>query len=39
MSSHKEELLKEIKHQLVIGPDNLDKEDRFLLKCNFNELC
>jgi hypothetical protein len=38
ISAHKEELLKEIKHQLIIGPDNLDKEDRFLLKCNFDEL-
>ena len=35
---HKEELLKEIKHQLLLGEDELDKEDRFLLKCNFNEL-
>jgi hypothetical protein len=38
ISAHKEQLLKEIKHQLIIGPDNLDKEDRFLLECNFNEL-
>jgi hypothetical protein len=38
ISSHKEELLKEIKHQLLLGPEGLAEEDRFLLECNFNEL-
>jgi hypothetical protein len=38
ISAHKEELLKNIKHQLTIGPEGLDKEDRFLIKCNFDEL-
>jgi hypothetical protein len=38
ISAHKEELLKEIKHQLIIGPVGLDEEDRFLLECNFNKL-
>jgi hypothetical protein len=38
ISSHKDELLKEIKHQLTLGPERLAKEDRFLLECNFDEL-
>ena len=38
ISAHKEELLKEIKHQLTIGLEGLDKEDCFLLECNFDKL-
>jgi len=38
ISSHKEELLKEIEHQLKLGPEGLSEEDRFLLECNFDEL-
>jgi hypothetical protein len=38
ISSHKEELLKEIDHQLTLGPEDLSEEDRFLLECNFDEL-
>jgi hypothetical protein len=38
ISMHKEELLKEIKHQLLLGAGGLDKEDRFLLECKFDEL-
>jgi len=36
ISSHKEELLKEIEHQLTLGPEGLLEEDRFLLECNFD---
>jgi hypothetical protein len=36
--AHKEELLKEIKHQLTLGPESFANEDRFLLECNFDEL-
>ena len=38
ISAHKEELLKEIEHQLVLGDKGLMEEDRFLLECNFDEL-
>jgi hypothetical protein len=38
ISSHKAKLLKEIDHQLTLGPEGLSEEDRFLLECNFNEL-
>jgi hypothetical protein len=38
ISLHKEDLLKEVKHQLTIGPDGLNEEDWFLLECNFDEL-
>ena len=38
VSSHKEGLLKEIEHQLTLGPEGLSEEDRFLLECNFDEL-
>jgi hypothetical protein len=38
ISAHKEELLKEVKHQLTIGPEGLDEEDWFLLECNFDKL-
>ncbi len=35
---HKEELIKEIEHQLTLGKDSLVEEDRFLLECNFDDL-
>jgi hypothetical protein len=35
---HKEELIKEIKHQLTLGTDSLAEEDRVLLECNFDDL-
>ncbi len=38
ISDHKEELMREIEHQLELGADGLAKEDRFLLECDFNEL-
>jgi hypothetical protein len=38
ISAHKEDLLKEIEHQLVLGLDGLTDEDKFLLECNFDEL-
>jgi hypothetical protein len=38
ISAHKEDLLKEVKHQLTIGPDGLNEEDWFLLECNFDDL-
>ncbi len=38
ISAHKEELLKEIEHQLSLGLDGLDEQDRFLLECNFEDL-
>jgi hypothetical protein len=38
ISTHKEELLKEIEHQLLLGADGLKEQDRFLLKCIFDEL-
>ncbi len=38
ISTHKEELIKEIEYQLSLGADTLSKGDRFLLKCNFNDL-
>jgi hypothetical protein len=37
-SAHKEDLLKEVKNQLAIGPEGLDEHDRFLLECNFDEM-
>ncbi len=36
--SHKDKLLKEIDHQLLLGPKGLSEEDQFLLECNFDEL-
>jgi hypothetical protein len=36
--AHKEEMLKEIEHQLVLGDKGLAEEDKFLLECNFDEL-
>jgi hypothetical protein len=38
ISAHKVDLLKEIEHQLSLGPDDLAKEDRFLLECNFDDI-
>jgi hypothetical protein len=38
ISAHKEELMKEIKLQLSLGPEGLAEEDRFLLECNFDDL-
>jgi hypothetical protein len=38
ISAHKEDLLKEIEHQLSLGPDGLDEQDQFLLECNFDNL-
>ncbi len=38
ISAHKEDLLKEIEHQLVLGLGGLTEEDKFLLKCNFDEF-
>jgi hypothetical protein len=38
ISDHKEELMREIEHQLELGADGLAEEDRFLLECNFYEL-
>jgi hypothetical protein len=35
---HKDELLKEINHQLALGPEGLAEEDRFLLECNFKDM-
>ncbi len=36
--AHKEDLLKEIKHQLTLSPDSLKEEDQFLVECNFGDL-
>jgi hypothetical protein len=38
ISAHKAKLLKEIEHQLALGSESLDEEDRFLLECNFGDL-
>ena len=38
ISSHKANLLKEIEHQLSLGPEDLTEEDRFLLECNFDNI-
>jgi hypothetical protein len=38
VTTHKEELMKEIDHQLELGEEGLAEEDRFLLECNFDEL-
>ncbi len=38
ISSHKAKLLKEIDHQLTLGPEGLSEEDRFLLECNFDKI-
>jgi hypothetical protein len=34
----RQERVKEIELQLSLGPDDLDKEDRFLLEFNFNNI-
>jgi hypothetical protein len=38
ISSHKENLLKEIEHQHTLGPEGLTEEDQYLLDCNFDKL-
>ena len=38
ISAHKADLLKEIKHQLPLGSDDLAEEDRFLLECNIDDI-
>ncbi len=38
MLAHKEELMKEIAHQLEMGAEGLAEDDRYLLECNFEEL-
>jgi hypothetical protein len=38
ISAHKEDLLKEIEHQLAMCRDELTEEDKILLKCNCDEL-
>ena len=38
ITAHKADLLKEIKDQLSLGPDDLAKEDWFLLECNFDNI-
>ncbi len=38
VSAHKEDLMKEIAHQLEMGAEGLAEGDRFLLECNFNKL-
>jgi hypothetical protein len=30
--------VKEIEHQLSLGPDDLSEEDQFLLECNFDDI-
>ncbi len=36
--AHQADLLKEIEHQLTLGPKGLAEEDQFLLECNFNNI-
>ena len=38
ITAHKADLLKEIEHQLTLGPEGLAEEDRFLLECNFDDI-
>jgi hypothetical protein len=38
ISVHKAKLHKVIKHQLALGSESLDEEDRFLLECNVDDL-
>ncbi len=38
ITSHKEDLLREISHQLVLGVKGLAEEDMFLLECSFDKL-
>ncbi len=35
ISEHKADLLKEIEHQLMLGSEGLNEEDKFLTECNF----
>jgi hypothetical protein len=36
--AYKDKLLKEIDHQLALGPERLAEEDRFVLECNFEDM-
>ncbi len=36
--AHKDKFLKEIDHQLALGPGGLAEEDSFLLECNFKDM-
>ncbi len=36
--AHKDKLLREIDHQLLLGSEGLAEEDQFPLECNFDEL-
>ena len=36
--AHKEELMKEIVYQLELGEEGLAEDNKFLLKCTFDEL-
>jgi hypothetical protein len=36
--AHKDQLPKEINHQLELGSEGLAEEDKFLLECNFDKL-
>jgi hypothetical protein len=36
--AHKGKLFEEIENQLTLGPEGLEKEDGFLLECNFDDL-
>ncbi len=38
ISAQKAKLLKEIEHQLALGPEELAEEDQFLLECNLNKI-
>ncbi len=38
MTAHKEELMKEIWHQLDLEEEGLAEDDKFLLECNFDKL-
>jgi hypothetical protein len=38
VSAHKEDLMKDIAHQLEMGAEGLAEGNRFLLECNFNKL-
>ncbi len=38
VTAHKEDMMKEIEHQLELGEEGLADEDKFLLECNFDEL-
>ena len=38
ITSYKEDLQREIVHQLVLGAEGMAKEDGFLLECNFDKF-